>query len=338
MLAYAFSVLNEDGYKKVASESFDHVADLFAAILSKGISNQIKRGLGKEYTNKTELLSVPTGKINVSDSIKSQTMIRKQLICEYDEYNENAYINQILKTTAMLLLRTSEVSQKNKFPLKKNILYFENVDELNPQRIEWTKIKYHRNNATYKMLMNICFLVIAGMLISQDYGAKKLSQYVDDQRMHSLYEKFLVQYYLKNYPELKVSASQIDWSVDDGIINFLPIMKSDITIESKERVLIIDAKYYSHTMQNNSMYNSRTIHSGNLYQIFTYVKNKAITTNREVSGLLLYAKTDEDISPDNIYVMSGNRISVKTLDLNMEFIEIEKQLRKIVEVNLSYKL
>lgn len=51
----------------------------------------------------------------------------------------------------------------------------------------------------------------------------------------------------------------------------------------------------------------------------------------EVSGMLLYAKTDEIILPDNSYWMSGNKISVKTLDLNCEFSEIANQLNRIVE-------
>jgi 5-methylcytosine-specific restriction enzyme subunit McrC len=50
-----------------------------------------------------------------------------------------------------------------------------------------------------------------------------------------------------------------------------------------------------------------------------------------VSGLLLYAKTEEEIQPDNSYLMSGNRISVRTLDLNREFAEIAKQLNEIVK-------
>lgn len=331
MLAYAYSVLNEDGYKRVTSEHFNNAADLFAAILSKGISNQIKRGLGKGYTNRIDSLNIPTGKIRVSDSIKRQTIIKKQLICEYDDYNENIYINKILKITAKLLLSSKEVSQKNKRMLKKNILYFENVDEINPKRIDWSRIKYHRNNATYRMIINICYLVISGMIISQEDGPRKLSQYIDDQHMHKLYEKFIYQYFKKNYPKLNVSASQIEWCIDDGIIDYLPIMKSDIMIENEEKILIIDAKYYSKTMQYNSMYNSRTIHSSNLYQIFAYVKNKAMITAKEVSGLLLYAKTDEDIIPSNSYLMSGNKISINTLDLNREFVEIENSLNKIAE-------
>lgn len=35
--------------------------------------------------------------------------------------------------------------------------------------------------------------------------------------------------------------------------------------------------------------------------------------------MLLYAATDETIQPDNSYQMSGNKISVKTLDLNRDF-------------------
>ena len=45
--------------------------------------------------------------------------------------------------------------------------------------------------------------------------------------------------------------------------------------------------------------------------------------------MLLYARTDEQIQPDGVYSMSGNKISVKTLDLNREFSEIADQLNKI---------
>lgn len=43
----------------------------------------------------------------------------------------------------------------------------------------------------------------------------------------------------------------------------------------------------------------------------------------------LYARTDEAVQPDNTYQMSGNRVSVSTLDLNCEFSEISGQLDKI---------
>jgi 5-methylcytosine-specific restriction enzyme subunit McrC len=68
------------------------------------------------------------------------------------------------------------------------------------------------------------------------------------------------------------------------------------------------------------------------------VKNKEAELQdkpHEVSGMLLYAKTDEEITPDQKYNMSGNKISVRTLDLNMEFDGIKKQLDEIVEEYLG---
>lgn len=82
---------------------------------------------------------------------------------------------------------------------------------------------------------------------------------------------------------------------------------------SGEKVLIIDTKYYGRTMQKNPQIDKSTPISANLYQIYTYVKNKDKHNSGNVSGVLLYAKTDEEITPDNDYNMSGNKISVKHL-------------------------
>ena len=38
MLSYAFQVLNEQGYRNVATEDFNNVAELCAAILARGVS------------------------------------------------------------------------------------------------------------------------------------------------------------------------------------------------------------------------------------------------------------------------------------------------------------
>lgn len=54
------------------------------------------------------------------------------------------------------------------------------------------------------------------------------------------------------------------------------------------------------------------------------------TAPENVSGMLLYAKIDETVQPDQIYKMSGNRISVKTLDLNKDFSSIAEQLNGLV--------
>lgn len=328
MLSYAFQVLNEQGYKNIATEDFDNTAELCAAILSRGIAVQIKRGLGREYTPVTESRAALRGKLEISDSIKNRTILKKQMVCTFDEFTVDSYMNQIIKSTVMLLLR-SDISKMRKKELRKLMVYFNDVKTLDIHRINWD-IQYNRNNQAYRMLISVCYLVIRGLLQTQSDGSTRLMDFLDEQRMCRLYEKFILEYYRREFPRLSVSAAQIPWQLDDGENEFLPVMQSDIMLSYQGKTLIIDAKYYGNTMQ--MQFNKRTIHSANLYQIFTYVKNKEVQLRgqeHEVSGMLLYAGTDEEIQPDNRYMMSGNKISVRTLDLNREFPEIAKQLDSI---------
>ena len=111
------------------------------------------------------------------------------------------------------------------------------------------------------------------------------------------------------------------------------------SLQKGNTVLIIDAKYYSHTTQ--TQYDKHTIHSNNMYQIFTYVKNRDYDFGDEehkVSGMLLYAKTEEEIQPDNVYQMHGNQITVRMLDLNLPFEKIAEQLNAIVKSHFALYL
>lgn len=335
MLAYAFQILNENGYKDIATEEFHNVAELCAEILIRGVSAQVKRGLVREYLPETDTLSSIRGKINISESIKSQVMLRKQMVCTYDEFSANTYKNRILKTTMQYLLHAN-IDKRRKKDLKKLLVFFSDVDTLDLHSIQWNQ-QYDRSNQNYRMLISVCYLVMKGLLQTTSGGTLKMVDFFDEQRMCRLYERFILEYYKAEFPEIKAEASHIPWMLDDDNCSMLPLMKSDITLSHGNQVLIIDAKYYSHTTQ--TQFDVHTIHSNNIYQIFAYVKNKEAQLkdyDHVVSGMLLYAKTDEAIQPDNVYRMSGNRISVKTLDLSGSFGEIERQLHEIVKESIIY--
>ena len=336
MLAYAFTTLTPSQDDEIAAEEFDNIHNLFAAILAKGIGQQLKQGLYREYLNRKEDIPVMRGKIDIPGTIKNKLARKQVLTCEYDELSENNLLNQILKTTVMLLIRHAKVDAKYKSDLKKEMLFFTSVDTIEPASIKWTSIRFQRSNQSYRMLISLCQFILEGMLLTTDQGEYKMASFIDEQRMCRLYEKFILEYYNKEYPVLSVRASQIPWALDDGIGTMLPVMQSDITMSFGTKVLIIDAKYYAHTTQ--VQYDKHTLHSNNLYQIFTYVKNKDSEFGEkphEVSGMLLYAQTDEAVQPDNTYMMSGNRISVKTLDLNCSFTFIAAQLNSIADNFLS---
>lgn len=329
MLSYAFRDLSEGIYESIAKEEFENIHNLFAAIMVKGISRQLKQGLYREYSSFNEDLPTLRGKINMPGTIKNSMLQKRKLSCDYDELSENNLLNQILKMTSLLLIKNENVDAEYKNELKKEILYFSAVDLIEPSVVNWSGIRLHRNNASYRLLLSVCQLVLEGMLLTTTEGEYRLSSFIDDQRMCRLYEKFILEYYAKEWPAIKAYAPEIKWALDDGIGTMLPAMQSDIVLEHGDKTLVIDAKYYGKILQ--TQFDVDTIRSNNLYQIFTYVKNMAINKgdNITVSGMLLYAKTDKGIQPDQKYQMSGNQISVLTLDLNTEFANISKQLNSI---------
>ena len=61
------------------------------------------------------------------------------------------------------------------------------------------------------------------------------------------------------------------------------------------------------------------------------MKNQDKDDTGDVAGILLYAKTDEDIAPDFMFNMGGKQIGAKTLDLMKEFPLIAAQLDRLAE-------
>jgi len=325
-----FSSITSTKYKDLATEKFHNTAELCAAILDKGISVQLKRGLGRDYLPKSESLSTLQGKLNISESIKTQTLLKKQMICTYDEFSTNTQFNQIIKSTMLLLLKAN-ITNTRKKSLRNLLLFFSDVNEIDLRFVNWNQ-HYNRSNQSYQMLIGICYLIYNGLLQTQNDGTTKIMDFFDEQRMCRLYEKFLLEYYRKEHPELSANASQIAWQLDDSENQLLPKMQTDIMLSQGNNILIIDAKYYSHMTQQQ--YGTNTLHSNNLYQIFTYVKNKTFELKdceHTVSGMLLYAQTDENVIPNNTYQMSGNQISVRALNLNQDFSGIAHTLDDIIQ-------
>ena len=329
MLAYAFNECVQGQFDNLDAESFEHTDELFALLLERGLTLQIKRGLYREYIPVSEDLQTVRGKIDLTTTIRNRIGRKNLIACEFDELSPNNTFNKILKTALVYLIRNPHVESFRKGNLRTLLMYFDGIDEIEPSSIQWHNIKYHRNNSNYKLLINICYLLLNKFLPSDNHGEYHF-QSLSESNLNRLYEKFVLNYYALHHPKLHPVAERIPWNLDssyDNDIEFLPAMKTDISLSYKGKYFIIDTKFYGRMTQQN--FDKNTIHSGNLYQIFTYVKNKDLNSTGNVSGLLLYAKTEESIVPDMDAMFGRNRISVKTLDLNTDFVEIKAQLDSI---------
>lgn len=334
MLSYAFQELNKNNYENISKEKFEHILDLLAEILFRGLSEQLKQGLYREYIDYRDNISVLRNRLNINGTINNIIQHKRKLDCEYDELSENNIFNQILKSTLILLMRNKDLQQKQKSQLRTILSFFNNVDEINLRNVKWNKLKFQRNNQTYKMLMNICYFIIDSTIMTTDVGNYHIATFCEN-HMNKLFERFVRNYYKKHYKKLQPNADIIKWNIEDdsSTIDFLPKMHSDVVLRNGSHTLVIDTKYYGNILQKQ--FDKKTIRSGHMYQIFSYVKNYDINSSGNVSGLLLYAKTEEDVCPNIDVKIDNNRIITRTLDLNQKFELLSKQLDDIVEMFFS---
>ena len=324
MLAYAFRSLNTGGIGEFGNEQFDNLHNLFAEIIIHGMRRQLKRGLPKAYKNESEELKNLRGKIDIQSSVRQMTFVRHSLVCKFDEFSEDTPGNRLIKCAITHLLRQDGVSADRKHYLKFLRSSLAGVADISYRKNPQQRV----GGAEYMMLVNVCQFLLDGLLMKAD-GGYKLREWLPDEQMSSLYERFLLEYFKKHYACFNARSAHIDWDMAEVPL-FMPKMKSDVYLTYGGKTLIIDAKFYNRTMAEH--YGKRTYQSQNLYQIYTYVKNSDKVKSGDVAGMLLYAKTDEEFTPDDgDNNIGGNLISVKTLDLSQPFCGIRTQLEKIAE-------
>ena len=334
MLAYAFRAIKAKSISRVGRENFDNLHDLLAEILIRGMNSQIKRGLHQDYLSRTEELSTVRGHIDIAQTVNRRAHSRGRVVCNFDEYLPDTPHNQALKSAISLLIRRGNISKARQVSLRRLLPYLEDVSLVPPTSVRWNELHYHRANASYRLLLGVCELIVLGLLPNEDDGDMKLESWFSDEAMSTLYERFLREYFVLHHPELSPSAPLIDWAVSDGIasgLHQLPKMRTDLTLRKGANRLIIDAKYYGKSMQTNRFSAKSTVNSANLYQILTYVKNEDIKQTGNVAGLLLYAKTDGFEQPELDVVVQGSRIGAQTLDLNKPWVEVRAELDALVQ-------
>ena len=335
MLAYAFQELRQNNYAEIDSENFDDIYDLFAEILSRGIAFQLKQGLYRTYIPKTESMQTIKGKVDINGTIANRVRNNRRIVCDFDDLSEDNIYNRILLASASILIKHSNVKKDKKANLKKLMLFFQNVQLIDVHTIRWNTLRFDRNNRNYRMLVYLCYFIINEWLLTTEEGNFKMREFSDD-HMCRLFEKFVLEYYKKHHPEYKPLAAKIGWNIveETSDTSILPDLQTDVLLSMGNRTMIIDTKYYTHTMQVH--FNKQSVHSQNLYQIHTYVTEYDKNNTGKVDGMLLYAKTQDTIVPDGQMSMkSGNTIFFRTLDLNKPFDAIKAQLESFVQNTTS---
>lgn len=335
MLSYAYDVLKQGGNVNLSNEEFDNIYDLFGKILANGLGSLIKRGFNKEYVNKSDELTVLRGKVAVNETVKRQSYILGKLCCEFDDLSSNILFNQIIKTSIDRLTKYKGLDRNVRQQLVNIGRYFQDIEIIKLEKSHFSRISYHRNNRFYKLIIDICEMIYDETLVTSQRGETLFKDFIRDNRMASLYEKFILNFYKKELSEVYVHSPIFEWGKDTGFAhvgeNFLPVMRTDVVLKTRQKQLIIDAKYYTNALQIRNVGDTKKLISSNLYQIYTYINNS--TFSGEKIGMLVYPVVDTELN--FVYSIQGKRIYIKTLNLNSKWSNIKERLIEIAKVALE---
>lgn len=332
MLSYAYDVLKQGENVALANEKFENIYDLLGKILVNGVSSLIKRGFNREYLNVSDEIPVLRGKININETLKRQSFILGRVNCEFDELSSNVLFNQIIKTSLVTLMKYKQLEKGILQQIVNVSRYFDGIDIIQLEKAHFSRIRFNRNNRFYQLILDICELLFDEVIVTSHKGETLFKDFIRDNRMAALYEKFILNFYKKELSEVKVYSPIIEWDKDVDFDHvgqsFLPIMRSDIVLQTGQKQLIVDAKYYKNSLQVRNVGDAKKLISPNLYQIYTYINNSKF--DGEKLGMLIYPVVD--IEFDFVYSVQGKKIYVKTLNLNMKWENIYGRLIEMAQV------
>ena len=333
LLCYAWNKLEEKERVNVSLDDRTELLDLFAKVLINATKMLLKRGIDKNYVDHTVELIGVKGKIQISQTLKSNLFFQQKTICTFDDFSSNIVSNRILFSTIYRLTRTKGLDNQLKNELINLHRMLSGIEKIEITNSLFKQIRLNRNNRFYGFVMNVCQIIFESTFPSEDQGRYKFSDFTrDDKKMNQLFESFIRNFYKIEQQKYKtVKKETIKWqfeNTDNESFQYLPQMETDITLENDEEKIIIDAKFYRETMTLN--YDKEKIKSANLYQLFSYLLNQQDTNlkSQKATGILLYPTIDKDYNLNFGY--KQHKIQIRTINLNMNWKDLSIRLKDII--------
>ena len=338
LLSYAWDKLDEAEPQEVSQVDNHNVINLFANVLSNRTAYLLRRGLDRGYIVEQDVLGVVRGKINISNTYLNNLLPMAKVDCTFDELSYNVIHNRILKSTLDSLLKSDELKKDIREQLRLSYMKLPpDIELLQVRKEHFRGLRFHRNNFFYDFLMKICELINDNYLVDENDGKKVFQDFTRKrEQMQYLFESFVAKFYKKHKNEHAYEVSPqppVRWcnvSSDEKSKELLPIMRPDIVLNSENRKIILDTKYYKEALKEH--HGRKRISSNNLYQMYAYMKNMAANDSsyKNCEGILLYPTVDKEFD-GAMWDLDGHKLYAKTINLNQKWHKIHKDLISLIQ-------
>lgn len=333
LLCYAWDALEEkETLAEVSTAECPELLDLFARVLVNGTRRLIRRGLDRGYLSREDHIPGVRGKLLVTQTLRHDLLRRGRTACLWDDLDHSTLPNRILKTTLLQLHDHGPIAPETAADVYDVLRWLAPIEVIDLRADHFRRVQLHRNNRIYTFLLHLCQFIYEHWLPDEAGRNHHFRDFVRN-GLPGLFEKFVFNFYRHELSsEWQVTAPWIAWQMEfpnpDALL-FIPQMKTDVCLQTAGRSIILDTKFYAHALKEGT-FGAPKLASANLYQLFTYLRQKSIDSGwQNAEGVLLYPRTSRDINID--FTTHGHRIRAVTLDLAApKWHQIHAQLLQLV--------
>lgn len=340
LLCYAWDCHEELGTVDLQElQEFDRVENLFGSVLARGVIRVSRRGLDRRYIPFREELPGVRGKIELTETIKRASLVRHRLTCSFEELSHDVLHNQIIAATLDLLIEHQPLDEKVRQRVRIAASRMAGVSRPRLTRQLFSRVQLDGNRRAYRFLINVCRLLFDTRLIDSESGESVFAG-IDLERMAlwRVFENFAARFYELEQRHYRVRAqTQVQWwaleTFGRSSEGRVPIMKPDLLLESEDRRIILDTKFYKNGGLGDEI--NAKLHAGNLYQLFAYVMNRERShrDGPQHEGILLYPTVGEETRVE--FKTHDYRFQGRSVDLSTTPTEIHRAMLETVDLHID---
>lgn len=333
MLVYAWSHYKPEQLKLFGKEDYQKPVDFLSALLCQTVNENIVHNLATDHQSKSERLRTVRGRIELKKTLLSPDWKAGIVVCNHPVVAIDTLENQLIKATLRQVSRSSGLSKPEKTEAKRLYSKLGLVSDIALTRSAFRRTSIDRSMRRYRFPLSLCELLFNGAMASESDGKNWFANYVRDEvAMRRLFEGFvtgLLRHKLRGRVQVGSRRfSPYGLSVGAGNGSLVPSMRTDVTVRSTSKIVIIDTKYTPKVFQEN--YGNRTVRSEHFYQIQAYTEHSsAHFPEHEVSAIVLYPRAGTDL--DLSFATNGREYCFRTIDLSQDWRKIEEEVFSLVK-------
>ncbi|VXC80716.1 5-methylcytosine restriction system specificity protein McrC [Sphingomonas sp. 8AM] len=332
LYCYAWNRFEEARAISTGAEDSPDLPNLLARVLAEGTRSLLRRGLDRGYLPREEELATIRGSVELGPTLRLYARNGRRVTCNYDELSHDLLHNQLLKASLGRLANVATLDPGLAQELLRLRERMPDVVDVRLSAAAFARVQLHRNNARYDLLLKVCELALACMMPTTNGSGYAFRDVLRDEReMARVFEEFVRNFYRLRQRAFRVRSYQLEWQavpLETNGVGRLPAMRTDVYLESADRRIIMDTKYYADALQQYR--GSRSFRSDNLYQLFAYLRNDAVAepTAPLAEGVLLYPQAQHEL--DATYAVHGHRVRLATVDLSKPWSLVEERLLELL--------